>query len=166
MGLFKWVKNHINVKAEIPLGLVKLEIAPQNTKVEMIDVIESPLAACEGERISPSLKVRLIDADGYPVKSKSVRLEFYDNDGLMSTRLISGSLSKPSDGDGIVVFDDLSVKKTGNVNILICVDGIEVTSESIQILPPGLEVDFWNEYVGSPEYEKKFDRAIQFSNND
>lgn len=164
MGLLSWIKKHTSCKAVIPIGPVKLEVDSKKVKVDIIDIIESPIAGCEGGKISPPLKVRLNDVEGYPVKSKSVHIEFYDDEGLMSTRLISGNFSKLSDVTGTIIFDDIIVKKTGNITILLCVDGVEATSESIQILPPGLELDFWNELVGSPEYEKKFDRAIQFSN--
>ena len=135
-------------------------------KIECVDIIELlsvPLAGCAGEILSPPLKILLRDSAGVPITAKKIRLEFYNENGLLSSKNYSGKISAVSDTNGVIVFDDLVFKKTGQVQIHIPVDNIIEVTDDIDIFPPGLNIDFWNEVVGSEIYEEKLDRALRFT---
>lgn len=158
-------KRHVKLK-EINFGPFSAEITEENVSVDKIDLQSSPIAGCVGEVLSPPLKIRLQDSNAYPVKNKKVRIELFDENGLLGSRNYCGKTSKISDQNGLVVFDDLVLKKTGRICIFVCVDGIETRTEDIDVLPPGLNLDFWNETIGSPQYEEKLNRALRLSGND
>lgn len=164
MGLIKKLKKYFNIKAGVSAGPISVEIENRDIKAEAIKINNAPIIACVGTKLSPPLSVKIVDADGLSLKRKSARLEFYNDGRLMSTQKIKGTLSKKSDNNGNVIFDDIIIEQTGSVLITITVDALEVTTEVLKILPPGLEVDFWNEKVGSSRYEEKLDIVLQFSN--
>lgn len=149
----------------ISLGPFSAEIIEENVSVDKIDLQSTPIAGCVGEVLSPPLKIRLQDSNGYPVKNKKVRIELFDENGLLSSKNYCGQTSKTSDQNGFIIFNDLILKKTGRICIFICVDGIETRTEDIDVLPPGLNLDFWNEVIGSPQYEEKLNRALRMSGN-
>ncbi len=132
-----------------------------DVQVDQIEIQSSPIAGCVAEVLSPPLKIKLQDFNGHPVENKKVRIDIFDENGLLSSKSYSGKKSGLSDHNGIVIFDDLTLHKTGNIQISILVDSLEARTENIDILPPGLNVDFWNEAIGSLQYEEKFDRALR-----
>lgn len=144
-------------------GPISTEVSDKEVVADKIEIISAPIAGCAGEVLSPPLKVRLYDLRGLYIKNKKVRIEIYNESGLMSSRNFSGKSSQFTDNKGIAEFGDLVLKKTGKFCIIAIVDEIEEKTEDIDILPPGLNLDFWNEEVGSPQYEEKFDRALRMS---
>lgn len=149
--------------SDINLGPVTAKITEKIECVDKIELLSVPLAGCAGEILSPPLKILLKDSAGAPIVAKRIRLEFYDENGLLSSKNYSGKISAVSDTNGVIVFDDLTFKKTGQVQIYIPVDNITEVTEDIDIFPPGLNIDFWNEVVGSEIYEEKLDRALRFT---
>lgn len=131
--------------------------------VDKIEFLSVPLAGCAGEILSPPLKILLKDSAGMPITKKKIRLEFYNENGLLSSNNYYGRISAESDKNGVIVFDDLIIKKTGQVRIHIPIDNIDEVTEDIEIFPPGLNIDFWNEKVGTEMYEEKLDRALRFT---
>lgn len=85
---------------------------------------------------------------------------------MVSARKISGTLTKNSDNDGIVIFDNLVIGATGIFKIFIISGQQQVSTEDIDILPPGLPIDFWNYRIGSSEYEERLDRILRFKTNE
>jgi len=158
--LFKGKKVKIS---DISLGPFTAKITEKTENVEKIELLSVPLAGCAGETLSPPLKILLRDSIGKPIAAKKIRLEFYDETGLLSSKNYSGRISAMSDINGVIVFDDLIVNKTGQVQIYIPVDSIIEVTDEIDIFPPGLNIDFWNEIVGSKIYEEKLDRALRFT---
>ena len=75
--------------------------------IDKFQVISTPIAACKGEVLTPYLKVKVLDNNGNGIKGKKVRLEFYNNLGLMSIKNISGDLVKYSDKTGCVEYDNI-----------------------------------------------------------
>lgn len=146
------------------LGPLNLGISEKS--VEVISIISSPIAACRNERLTPPLKVKLMDGKQRIIKNHKVRLEIYNERGIVSARKISGTLTKNSDNDGIVVFDDLIIDSTGIFKIFIICEKQQVSTDDINIFPPGLPIDFWNYQVGSPEYERRLDRILRFEANE
>lgn len=144
----------------VTLGPVNLEFLEKD--VEVIDVLSTPIASCKGELITPVLKVKVMDENNQIIEGKKVKLEIYNESGLLSTRKISGALTKKSDMNGIVIFDDLVIKETGSFKIYIISDKKEVTIDEIDVFPPGLAIDFWNYKVGTSEYEERLDRILRF----
>lgn len=130
---------------------------------ERIEIVNMPIAGCVGKELSPSLKIRLWDMESHPVKNKKVRIELYDERGLLSYGSYQGQVSKCSDENGSAEFDGIILQKTGRICILIFVDELEEKTEDIDIFPPGLDIDFWNEAIGTELYEKKLDRALRLS---
>lgn len=149
----------------VNIGPFSTEIVEEKVSVEKIELQSTPIAGCAGEVLSPPLKIRLQDSSGYPVKNKKVRIEIFDENGLLSSKNYCGQTSKLSNNNGIMVFDDLILKKTGRICIFIYVDSLETKTEDIDVLPPGLNLDFWNEAIGSPQYEEKFNRALRLSDS-
>lgn len=148
------------------IGPFSTEITEKEVFVEKVEILSSPIAGCAGEVLSPPLKIQIRDVSGYPVKNKKVRLELFDESGLLSSKSYSGQTSKISNNNGVVIFDDLTPKKTGRICIFVCVDTLEERTEDIDILPPGLNLDFWNEPIGSEKYEEKLNRALRMSGGD
>lgn len=149
--------------SDISFGPVTAKITEKIECVDKIELLSVPLAGCAGEILSPPLKILLRDNTGAPITAKRIRLEFYDENGLLSSKNYSGKISAESDKNGVIVFDDLVLKKTGQVQIYIPVDNITEITEDIDVFPPGLNIDFWNEIVGSEIYEEKLDRALRFT---
>lgn len=147
----------------LSIGPFTAEITEKKVSVEKIELLSVPIAGCAGELLSPPLRIRLQDSSGNSVKNKKVRIELFNEDGLISSKNYCGKMSKLSDDRGIVEFDDLTLKKTGRVCIYIYADTLESRTEDIDVIPPGLNLDFWNEKVGSPQYEEKFNRALRMS---
>lgn len=146
---------------EEPKKVVKEKVVKEN--VDKIEFLSVPLAGCAGEILSPPLKILLKDSTGMPITKKKIRLEFYNENGLLSSNNYYGKISAESDKNGVIVFDDLIIKKTGQVQIHIPIDNIDEVTEDIEIFPPGLNIDFWNEKVGTERYEEKLDRALRFT---
>lgn len=142
------------------LGPLNVDFSPK--RVEIISLLSSPLAACKGEKLTPPLKVKIMDEEQHILKQRIVKVEIYNENGIVSVKKISGTLAKKSDNDGMAVFDDIAIKATGNFRIFIICEKQQVSTDDIDILPPGLPIDFWNYQVGSPEYEERFDRILRF----
>lgn len=149
----------------ITLGPFSTEIETRDIFVDKIEILDIPIASSVGEVLTPPLRIRVCDANGHPVKKKRVRLEIFDENGLLTAKSFIGQTSKLSNRDGIISFDDITLSKTGRYSIFICVDTLEEKIENIDVFPPGLSLDFWNETVGSPQYEEKLDRALRMSGN-
>lgn len=132
-------------------------------KIEKIKLMSVPLASCVGEILTPYLKILLVDSADRPIEFKKVRLEIFDERGLVSSKNYSGCITGTSNKKGIIVFNDLVLLKTGQVRIHIIVDNLLEVTDDIDIFPPGLNIDFWNETVGSDEYIEKWERAYRFS---
>ena len=49
--------------------------------------------------------------------------------------------------------------------IFIICEKQQVSTDDIDILPPGLPIDFWNYQIGSSEYEERLDRILRFKTN-
>jgi len=143
------------------IGIGPFHAAIKEYPVEKIEFLSVPMAACAGEVLSPPLKIKIQDIKEHPVKKKKVRLELYNEQGLLSSKNYSGKTSELSNDEGIVEFSNLILKQTGRICILICVDNLEEKTDDIDIFPPGLSLDFWNEQVGSPQYEEKLTRALR-----
>lgn len=156
-------KNHIKASG-VNLGPLGLEFSEKS--VEFINILSSPFVACKNEHLTPPLKVKLMDEEQHILKNRKVRLEIYGEKGIVSERKISGALTKNSDNEGIAIFDDLAIDLTGNFKIFIMCEKQQVSTDSIDILPPGLPIDFWNYHVGSPEYEDRLDRILRFKTNE
>ena len=156
--------KEVEVKS-VELGPLTASISRKVQCVDRIELISVPIAGCADGILSPPLKILLRDIEGKPVTSKRIRLEFHDENGLLSFQNYSGKISAISDKNGIVVFDDLLLRQTGQVQIHIPVDNIMEVTDDIDIFPPGLNLDFWNEEVGTREYEEKLDRALRFAGN-
>lgn len=155
-------KKHIKASG---LSLGPLDLKFFEKSVEFINILSSPFAACKNEHLTPPLKVKLMDEEQHILKNRKVKLEIYGEKGIVSERKISGALTKNSDNDGVVIFDDLAIDATGSFKIFIICEKQQVSSDSIDILPPGLPIDFWNYHVGSPEYEDRLDRILRFKTN-
>lgn len=149
--------------SDVSFGPVTAKITEKIECVDKIELLSVPLAGCAGEILSPPLKILLRDSAGAPITAKKIRLEFYNENGLLSSKNYSGKISALSDTNGVIVFDDLVLKRTGQVQIHIPVDNIIEVTDDIDIFPPGLNIDFWNEVVGSEIYEEKLDRALRFT---
>ena len=54
------------------IGPLNLEFSEKS--VEDISILSSPLAACRNERLTPPLKVKLMDEDQHILKDRKVRL--------------------------------------------------------------------------------------------
>lgn len=156
-------KKDVNVIGA-SIGPLNLEFSEKS--VEIISILSSPLAACRNERLTPPLKVKLMDEEQHIIKNRTVKLEIYDENGIVSARKISGTLTKNSNNDGIAIFDNLVIGATGIFKIFIICGKRQVSTEDIDILPPGLPIDFWNYQVGSPEYEERLDRILRFKANE
>lgn len=156
-------KKDVNVTGA-SLGLLNLEFSEKN--VEIISIVSSPLAACRNERLTPPLKIKLMDEEQHILKNRKVKLEIYGESGIVSARKISGALTKNSDNDGVAIFDNLVIDATGTFKIFIICEKQQVSTDDIDILPPGLPIDFWNYQVGSPEYEERLDRILRFKTNE
>ena len=148
---------------DVNLGPFSAKINEKTTNVDKIEIISVPIAACAGEVLSPPLKLLLKDNEGSPIVSKKARLEIYNENGLISAQNYSGRISAFSDANGVVVFDDLVLSRTGRIQIYILADNITEHTDDIDIFPPGLSIDFWNEPVGSEMYEVKLERALRFT---
>lgn len=148
---------------DVSLGPFTATINEKPANVDNIEVLSVPIAACAGEVLSPPLKLLLKDSSNIPITSKKVRLEIYNENGLISSQNYSGRISAVSNSDGVVVFDDLVFSRTGRIQIYILADNVTEHTDEIDIYPPGLSIDFWNETVGSKEYEAKLDRALRFT---
>lgn len=155
-------KKNVNVTGA-SIGPLNLEFSEKN--VEVISIISSPLAACRNELLTPPLKVKLMDEEHHILKNRKVRLEIYGENGIVSARKISGILTKNSDNDGIAIFDNLIINATGVFKIFIICEKQQVSTDDIDILPPGLPIDFWNYQIGSSEYEERLDRILRFKTN-
>lgn len=155
-------KKNVKLKG-INIGPFSAEIDKKEVAVERIEIMSMPIAGCAGELLSPPLKAVLLDTNNFPVKDKKVRIELVDENGVISSKNYLGRSSMVSDINGIVEFKDIVIKKTGRICIFILVDELEEKTEDIDVLPPGLNLDFWNETVGSPQYEEKLDRALRMS---
>lgn len=156
-------RKNVNVTGA-SIGPLNLEFSEKS--VEDISILSSPLAACRNERLTPPLKVKLMDEEQHILKNRKVRLEIYGENGIVSARKISGALTRNSDNDGIAIFDDLALDATGTFKIFIICEKQQISTDDIDILPPGLPIDFWNYQVGSPEYEERFDRILRFKTNE
>lgn len=162
-----WIILRRNKEANVTgasIGPLNLEFSEKS--VEVINILSSPLAACRNERLTPPLKVKLMDEEQHIIKNRKVKLEIYDENGMVSARKISGTLTKNSDNDGIVIFDNLVIGATGIFKIFIISGQQQVSTEDIDILPPGLPIDFWNYRIGSSEYEERLDRILRFKTNE
>ena len=153
-----WGKKRLKLNT---IGVGPFHAAIKEFPVEKIEFLSVPMAGCAGELLSPPLKIRILDIKEHPVKKKIVRLELYNEQGLLSSKNYSGQTLELSDDNGIVEFNNLILKRTGRICILICVDNLEEKTDDIDIFPPGLSLDFWNEQVGSPQYEEKLTRALR-----
>lgn len=130
--------------------------------VEKIKIIRTPIAACSGEPLTPNLKIKVLDNTGASIAGKKVKLEFYDNLGLMNIKDISGELVRFSDECGCIEFNNICIYKSGYIKIFVVSDEIEQSVDLVEIFPPGLSIDYWNEKVGTKEYKVKLDRVLQF----
>lgn len=92
-------------------------------------------------------------------------MEIYDDFGLMSINNISGNLVKYSDKFGCVEFNNICLKKSGRIQICIISDDIEQIIDSVDIFPPGLSIDYWNESIGTERYKEKLERVLNFTEN-
>lgn len=146
------------------LGPLNLEFSEKS--VEIVSILSSPIAACKNERLTPPLKVKLMDEEKHILKNRKVKVEIYGEHGLVSARKLSGVLTKNSDNDGIAIFDDLAIDATGIFKIFIICEKQQVSTDDIDILPPGLPIDFWNYQVGLPEYEDRLNRILRFKTNE
>lgn len=159
--LFIIIRKNKDVKMTgASLGPLNIEFSEKS--VEIISVLSSPLAACRGDKVTPPLTVKVMDEEKHILKNKKIKLEIYGENGIVSTRKISGSLTRITDNDGVAVFDDIIINTTGTFRIFILCEKKQVTTDDIDILPPGLPIDFWNYCVGSPEYEERLDRILRF----
>lgn len=161
--LYFFIKHKsVHIKGGEILG-VQFDI--EEKEVERLQIISTPIAACKGEILTPYLKIKVLDKTGNIIEGKKVRLEFYNNLGLMSIKNISGDLVKYSDKSGCVEYDNISLKESGRIEIYIISDNIEQSIDSVDIFPPGLPVDYWNETVGSEQYKSKLERILNFTQN-
>lgn len=156
-------KKKVNVTGA-SLGPLNVEFSGKS--VEVISILSSPMAACRNERLSPPLKVKIMDEEQRILKNRKVKLEIYGENGLVSARKISGTLTKNSDNDGIAIFDNIVIDATGTFKIFIICEKQQVSTDDIDIFPPGLPIDFWNYQVGLPEYEERLDRILRFKTNE
>lgn len=62
-------------------------------------------------------------------------------------------------------YDNISLKESGRIEIYIISDDIEQPIDSVDIFPPGLPIDYWNETVGSEQYKIKLERILNFTQN-
>lgn len=159
-----WKKKKAKIKG-ISIGPLSVDIYEDEKTTEEIEILSVPIAGCANEQLSPPLRIRLKDINGCPVLNKKARIEIYDENGLVSSKCYCGKSSQISDNNGYIEFNDLVLKKTGRICMLIIADTLEEKTEDIDILPPGLNVDFWNEPIGSPQYEEKLNRALRLSHN-
>ncbi|CUN21473.1 Uncharacterised protein [Roseburia faecis] len=162
IGYFVIKHKNVKLKGGEILG-AQFEI--EEKQVDKFQIISMPIAACKGEILTPYLKVKVLDSNGNGIKGKKVRLEFYNNLGLMSIKNISGDLVKYSDKAGCVEYDNISLKESGRIEIYIISDDIEQPIDSVDIFPPGLPIDYWNETVGSEQYKIKLERILNFTQN-
>lgn len=162
IGYFVIKHKNVKLKGGEILG-AQFEI--EEKQVDKFQIISMPIAACKGEILTPYLKVKVLDSNGNGIKGKKVRLEFYNNWGLMSIKNISGDLVKYSDKAGCVEYDNISLKESGRIEIYIISDDIEQPIDSVDIFPPGLPIDYWNETVGSEQYKIKLERILNFTQN-
>lgn len=163
LWIILWRRKDVNVTGA-SIGPLNLEFSEKS--VEDISILSSPLAACRNERLTPPLKVKIMDEEQHILKNRKVRLEIYGENGIVSARKISGALTKNSDNDGITIFDNLALDATGTFKIFIICEKQQISTDDIDILPPGLPIDFWNYQVGSSDYEERFDRILRFKTNE
>lgn len=157
------IKKHKKVKLK-SADILGAQFEIEDRKVGEIELISVPIAACKAEILTPYLKLKVLDNNGKIIIGKEIRLEFYSNGHLMSLKSISGDTVKNSDISGCVVFDNLSLKESGRIQICVVADEITEYVDYVEIFPPGLQVDYWNEKIGSEQYMLKLKRAINFSN--
>lgn len=138
------------------------EIENIKKEVEFTDIISMPIAACKNEVLTPPLQIKILDSENNIIKNCSARLEIYGESGLLSSKNISGTISKTSNCEGIVSFDDIHINATGAFIFVIEIGNKEITTDEFNIFPPGLPVDFWNYTVGTPEYESRLERILRF----
>lgn len=162
IGCFLIKHKNVKIKGGEILG-VQFDI--EEKQVDKFQVISTPIAACKGEILTPHLKVKVLDNNGNGIKGKKVRLEFYNSLGLMSIKNISGDIVKYSDNTGCVEYDNISLKESGLIEIYVISDNIEHPIDSVDIFPPGLPIDYWNETVGSEQYKIKLERILNFTQN-
>lgn len=162
--IWTFITKHKNIviKGGELLG-VQLDI--EEKLVDKIEILQTPIAACKGDILTPHLKIKVLDSNGKEIKGKKVRLEFYNSMGLMNMINIAGDSVKYSDEMGNVQFDNISLKETGRIKICIISDDIEQPIDSIDIFPPGLLIDYWNESIGSEQYKIKLERILNFTEN-
>ncbi len=145
------------------LGPISFEFSDK--EIEKIEILSSPIAACKHDIITPPLKVRVYDEDQHMLKERKIKLEIYGENGLVSERKLSGTLTKKTNENGIAVFDDIVFNITGSYIICILCENKQINTDYIEIIPPGLPVDFWNYSVGSHEYEERFSKILRFNTN-
>jgi hypothetical protein len=143
------------------VGLISIDISKNN--VEEIVILNSPIAACKGERLTPPLEVKILDENHNVLSNRKVVIEIYGDDGLLSTKKISGLLTRISNKEGIATFDDIMIKATGKYEISIQCEKKQCDTKEVDIFPPGLGIDYWNYKVGTEEYEERMDRMLMFN---
>lgn len=161
---FFWIRHKNIVVKGTTIGGIRFDI--EDKKVDQIQIINAPIAACKYDILTPHLEVKAIDENGKGIEGKRVRLEFYNSLGIMSIGNISGDLCKKTDKAGCVVFDNISLKASGRIDIYIISDDIEQLVESIDIFPPGIPIDYWNEPIGSEKYKEKLERILNFTDKE
>lgn len=130
--------------------------------VDDISVLSSPIAACRGEPLTPPLIIKVMSEEQEPLEGKLVSIEIFWENELMSVRNVLGTLKHETNDEGIASFEDIVIRKTGHIKIFVKCGEKEISTDDIEIFPPGLPIDFWNYKVGSPDYEERFDRILRF----
>lgn len=162
--LIVFIIKHKNIKVNGG-EILGVQFGIEEKMVDEIQVISTPIAACKFEKLTPNLKVKVMDNNKNGIQWKKVRLEFYNNLGLMNIKNISGDLVKYSDEHGCVEFNNISLKESGRIKIYIISDDIEQPIDTVDIFPPGLSIDYWNETIGTEEYKDKLHRILNFTEN-
>ena len=157
----KYATDHSKQQSTlIPIDSNVEIVKTSNKKVGKIDILSCPIAACRNERLTPELKVKLLDSDGNIIKNRKVRIEIHGENGIQSIQKMSGTFSKETNDDGIAMFDDLTIMQTGVFEIHISSGSTTIETDEIDIHLPCLPVDFWNWPIGSDEYEERLNRAL------
>lgn len=145
-----------------PFETVLEEDQPTLVPVHSIAILRQPASVSGNPAILNTLKVRVYDRNGNPLRNKLVTVSI-DGKEDETERYITGQLCKKSDENGYVIFSDISVLRRGSFYLTFHADNVTAKARPFDVMPPGLDTNFENKEFGSEEYIDTLQLAISLN---
>lgn len=127
-----------------------------------IAILDPPASVSGNPAKLNDLKVKVYDRENNPLRNKEVKITLAGHEDNVEN-YISGPLVAVSDEEGYAIFQGLQILRRGSFSIVFHADNVNAKAKPFDVTPPGIDVRFEKEKLGSDEYAATLKRAISLS---